>query len=70
MSNFYVATEDGEHLDIFIWDVSIFEALCAYYQAINDGSEGVFLELELGQMIVDERGVTQMEPLESYEFKQ
>jgi hypothetical protein len=48
MNNFYVATEDGEHFDMFEHDISIFDALCAYYQAIIDGDEGWILELELG----------------------
>ena len=47
-NSFYVATEDGNHFKMFETDLSIFEALCVYYQSILEGSLGYILELELG----------------------
>ncbi len=63
---FYVATEDGEHMDVFDRNLSIFEALASYHKAINDGDEGYILELELGEWDYDNDG--DMEPILFHEF--
>ena len=63
-NNFYVATEDGEHFDMFEQDLSIFEALCTYYQSIVDGSLGWIQELELGYTTDSD----DIEPILTYEF--
>lgn len=47
-NSFYVATEDGDRFDMFESDLTIFEALCVYYQSIVDGNLGWIKELELG----------------------
>ena len=64
MNNYYVATEDGMHFNMFEQYISIFDALCAYYQAIIDGDEGWILELELGYTTDSD----DIEPILSYEF--
>lgn len=63
-NSFYVATEDGKHFDMFEHDLSIFDALCAYYQAIIDGDEGYILELELGYTTDSD-----IEPILSHSFE-
>ena len=45
---FYVGTEDGMHFDMFEHDLSIFEALCSYYDSINDGPINYIQGIELG----------------------
>ena len=60
---YYVATEDGMHFDMFEETNSMFEALCAYHQAINDGPEGRWLEIEIGELIGED-----IEPIDYYEF--
>jgi hypothetical protein len=45
---YYVATEDGTHFVVFEETELIFEALKAYYQAINDGPEDIYIEIEMG----------------------
>ena len=64
MTNYYVATEDGMHFDMFEHDLSIFEALCVYYQSIIDGSLGWIQELELGYTTDSD----DIEPILTYEF--
>ncbi len=66
-NTFYVATEDGEHMDMFEMNLSIFEALCSYHQAINEGDEGFILELELGSWDSDDED-GEIEPLEQHIF--
>ena len=63
MNNYYVATEDGMHFDIFANELSIFDALCTFHDAINDGDEGRWEEIELGT--VDDDNI---EPLLYYSF--
>lgn len=63
VTTFYVGVGDGEHFEIFEETTSVLEALCSYHQAINDGSEGRYIDLEFGRWIDDE-----IDPLESYLF--
>ena len=65
-NTYYVATEDGEHMDVFDNNLSIFEALCSYHQAINEGDEGYILEIELGTWDYDNDG--EMESIMFHEF--
>jgi|14_taG_2_1085336.scaffolds.fasta_scaffold09535_5 hypothetical protein len=46
--DYYVATEDGNHFVVFEETKLIFEALAAYYQAVNDGPEDIYIEIEMG----------------------
>ena len=46
--DYYVATEDGNHFIVFEETKLIFEALAAYYQAVNDGPEDIYIEIEMG----------------------
>ena len=66
-NTYYVATEDGEHMDVFDNNLSIFEALCSYHQAINEGDEGYILEIELGTWDMDDEDC-EMEPILFHEF--
>ena len=66
-NTYYVATEDGEHMDMFETNLSIFEALCSYHQAINEGDEGYILELELGTWDSDDEDC-EIEPILFHEF--
>ena len=65
-NTYYVATEDGEHMDVFDNNLSIFEALCSYHQAINEGDEGYILGIELGTWDYDNDG--EMEGILFHEF--
>ena len=66
-NTYYVATEDGEHMDVFDNNLSIFEALCSYHKAINEGDEGYILEIELGTWDMDDEDC-EMEPILFHEF--
>ena len=66
MSNcFYVGTDDGEHFDMFEENLSIFEALCSYYDSINDGPIGYIQGIELGYITAQD----DIEPILFHEFK-
>ena len=64
---FYVATEDGEHLEMFETNLSIFEALCSYYKAIDDGDEGYIEMIELGSWDSDDED-GEVEPILNHWF--
>ena len=72
MSDYYVATEDGDHFIVFEETELIFEALAAYYQAVNDGSEGIYLEIEFGYInwIDKEADDFEYEPMINYSFEE
>lgn len=53
---YYIATEDGSHFTVFEETELIFDALVAYYEAINDGTEGIYIEIEMGYKLIDEDG--------------
>ena len=68
---YYVATEDGDHFIVFEETELIFEALAAYYQAVNDGPEGIYIEIEMGYYNYDndEDGDDyEFEPMENHLF--
>ena len=66
-NTFYVATDDGDHMNMCDTNLSIFEALCSYHQAINEGDEGYILELELGTWDSDDEDC-EIEPILFHEF--
>ncbi len=72
MTNYYVATEDGEHFTVFEETELIFEALASYYQAIIDGPEDIYEEIEFGYYKPIEDGYDEddyeLEPILFHEF--
>lgn len=66
-STFYVTVDDGDNVDMCTEGVTLFEALCAFYQAINsDGSCHRWMEVEIGYF--NEEG-DEMKTLETYKFE-
>ena len=72
LMDYYVTVDDGDHMDFVSHNDHIFEALCSYYQTINEGpNDGVsaarWLEVEMGEIIFTGEN-EEMEPLLYHEF--
>ena len=66
-NTFYVATDDGDHMNMCDTNLSIFEALCSYHIILNDGPDEGELELELGTWDSDDED-SEMETILYHEF--
>ena len=66
-NTYYVATDDGDHMNMCDTDLSIFEALSTYYIVLNEGPENGELELELGTWDSDD-SESEMETILYHEF--
>ena len=69
LMNYYVSVDDGDHMFIVSNNDHIFEALCSYYQTIDEGpNDGVstsrWLEVEMGETLF----TGEIEPLLYHEF--
>ena len=72
LMDYYVSVDDGDHMNIVSNNDHIFEALCSYYQTINEGSnDGVsttrWLQVEMGELIFTGEN-EEMEPLLYHNF--
>jgi len=72
LMNYYVSVDDGDHMFIVSNNDHIFEALCSYYQTIDEGpNDGVstsrWLEVEMGETIFTGK-YEEIEPLLYHEF--
>ena len=72
--DYYVAVDDGDHMDICSNNDQIFEALCSFYKTINQGpDDGVsttrWLSVEMGEIIFTGENEEQ-EPLLYQEFSE
>ena len=62
-TQYYCASEDGEHFNTFGESDSIFESLCFFYDAVNHPEDND-LELEFGIIIIDDDNqIEDYEPL-------
>ena len=72
--DYYVAVDDGDHMDICSNNDQIFEALCSFYETINQGpDDGIsttrWLSVEMGEIIFTGENEEQ-EPLLYHEFSE
>lgn len=67
--NYYIAVDDGDHLDIFERKATVEEATIVFNETVAEGSEGKWLEVEMGYWDQDE-GDGEMEPLLQHSFEE
>jgi hypothetical protein len=72
LMDYYVSVDDRDHMDIIGFYDHIFDALCSYYETINEGpndgvSAAVWLSVEMGEIIFTGENEEQ-EPLLYHEF--